>query len=45
MTDTTKMSNEEQLELDYKYIRERSFITEIKIIFLTIGVVFGNKNY
>lgn len=44
ITDTTKMSNEEQLELDYKYIRERSFITDIKIIFLTIGVVFGHKN-
>lgn len=44
IADTAKMSNEEQLELDYKYIRERSFATDIKIIFLTIGVVFGKKN-
>lgn len=44
ITDTTKMSNEEQLELDYKYIRERSFATDIKMIFRTVGVVFGEKN-
>lgn len=44
IADTAKMTNEEQLELDYKYIRERSFATDIKIIFLTIGVVFGKKN-
>lgn len=42
--DTTKMTNEDQLELDYKYIRERSFGTDIKIIFLTVGVVFRKKN-
>ena len=45
ITDTAKLSNEEQLELDYKYIRERSFLTDIKIIFRTIGVVLGHKNY
>lgn len=44
IADTAKMSNEEQLELDYKYIRERSFATDIKMIFRTIGVVFGKKN-
>lgn len=33
------------IELDMKYIRERSFFTDIKIIFRTIGVVFGHKNY
>lgn len=44
ITDTAKMSNEEQLELDYKYIRERSFSTDLKIIFMTIAVVFGKKN-
>lgn len=45
ITNTTKMPIEEQLELDYKYIRERSFLTDIKIIFKTVGVVFGKKNY
>lgn len=45
IADTSQMSNEEQLELDYKYIRERSLGTDIKIIFKTIGVVFGQKNY
>lgn len=33
------------IELDMKYIRERSFFTDIKIIIRTIGVVFGHKNY
>lgn len=44
ISDTAKMTNEEQLELDYKYIRERSFATDIKIIFMTVGVVLGSKN-
>ncbi|MGN0674745.1 MAG: sugar transferase [Oscillospiraceae bacterium] len=45
IANTAKMPIEEQLELDYKYIRERSFLTDIKIIFRTIGVVLGHKNY
>lgn len=44
ITDTTKMSNSEQLELDYRYIRERSFATDIKIMFLTVMVVLGKRN-
>lgn len=44
ISDTAKMSNEEQLELDYKYIRERSFATDIKLIFKTVAVVFIGKN-
>lgn len=44
ITDTTKMSNEEQNELDYKYIRERSVKTDLKLIWLTIMVVFKGKN-
>lgn len=44
IADTAKMSNDEQLELDYKYIRERSFAVDIKIIFMTVGVVLGKKN-
>lgn len=44
ITDTTKMSIEEQLELDYKYIRERSFKTDLKIFFMTAAVVFKGKN-
>ncbi len=45
ITDTRKLTGEEQLELDYKYIRERSAATDIKIIFKTIGVVFKHNNY
>lgn len=44
ITDTTKMSAEEQLELDYKYIRERSVSTDLSLIFKTIMVVFKGKN-
>lgn len=44
ITDTTKMSTEERLELDYKYIRERSVSTDLSLIFKTIMVVFKGKN-
>ncbi|MBQ8868789.1 MAG: sugar transferase [Oscillospiraceae bacterium] len=35
------LSFEEWLELDLKYIRERNFFLDIKIIFKTVGAVFG----
>lgn len=35
------LSFEEWLELDFKYIRERSFATDWKIIFKTVGAVLG----
>lgn len=35
------LSFQEWLELDLKYIRERSFVTDWKIIFKTIGAVLG----
>lgn len=44
LADTAKMSNEEQLELDYKYIRERSVKTDLKIIALTVKAIFTGKN-
>lgn len=44
ITDTTKMSNDEQLELDYKYIRERSVATDLKLMGLTIAMIFRGKN-
>lgn len=44
LTDTGDMPIDEQLELDYRYIRERSFGVDLKIIFLTIASVFGRKN-
>lgn len=44
ITDTTNMSGEEQLELDYKYIRERSVLTDFKIIVTTLAFVFRKKN-
>lgn len=33
------------IELDMKYIRDRSFLTDIKIIFKTVVVVLSHKNY
>lgn len=44
ITDTTNMSSEEQLELDYKYIRERCVLTDFKIIVTTLAFVFKKKN-
>lgn len=44
LADTTKMSDEEQLELDYRYIRERGVWTDLKIIWKTVCSVFGAKN-
>lgn len=44
ITDTVKMSNEDQLELDYKYIRNRSVKTDVKIIFATIKMIIGAGN-
>lgn len=39
------LSVEEQMELDFKYIEERSFLTDLKIVFRTIGAVFKSDNY
>lgn len=36
---------EEQLELDFKYIEDRSVLTDLKIIFKTVAIVFKNDNY
>lgn len=36
-----KISFEEWMALDMKYIEERSFLTDWKIIFKTVGAVFG----
>lgn len=44
LANTTKMTNEEQLELDYKYIRERGIGTDLKIIFSTIKSIFKGVN-
>lgn len=44
LADRNEMPIDEQLELDYKYISERSFLTDFKIILKTFGVVFGLKN-
>ncbi len=38
--DRNRTSFEEWIELDLKYIRERSFVNDWKIIFKTVGVVF-----
>lgn len=45
ITDTTKMSSEEQLELDYRYIRERSVKTDLKLIGMTISTMLRRENY
>lgn len=44
ITFTENMPIEEQLELDYKYIRERSFLLDLKLIFLTLASVVRRKN-
>ena len=44
ITDTVKMPQDEQLELDYKYIRERSVKTDLEIIFKTIMSVVKGTN-
>ena len=44
LADTTKMSDEEQLELDYRYIRERGVGTDFKIIWKTVLSVLTGKN-
>lgn len=44
ITDTVKMSNEDQLELDYKYIRNRSIKTDIGIIMGTVKLVLKGLN-
>jgi len=36
-----QLSFDEWLELDIKYIKERSFLTDWKIIFATVGVLIG----
>lgn len=36
---------DERMMMDLQYVKERSFLTDIKIIFRTIGVVLGHKNY
>ncbi|EDS78511.1 galactosyl transferase CpsE [Clostridium botulinum C str. Eklund] len=35
---------EEWMELDIKYIKERNTWTDIKLIFKTVGVLFGDEN-
>ena len=44
LADTAKMSDEEQMELDYRYIRERGVWTDLKIIFETIKSIFKGGN-
>ncbi len=44
IADTTKMSTEAQLELDYKYINERDVGTDLKIIGKTLMHIFRGGN-
>lgn len=39
-----KIGFEEWMELDIKYIEERNTLTDIKLIFKTFGVLFGDEN-
>ena len=45
ITDTTQMSYDDQLELDYKYIRERGVWTDMRLIWMTIKAVLKCGNY
>lgn len=44
LADKHGMSDAEQLELDYRYIRERSLRTDLRIIGGTLSSVFHGKN-
>lgn len=44
LADRRGMTPEEELELDYRYIRERSVKTDLKIIGMTIFTMFSRKN-
>lgn len=35
---------EEWIEMDLKYIKTRSFLLDLKLIFKTVGVLFGDEN-
>lgn len=41
---TPDMPIEEQMKLDLKYIHERSMLTDLKLIYKTLGVVIHGKN-
>ena len=45
LTNTTKMGIEEQLELDYRYIREMSPGTDLKLIGKTIMMILHGQNW
>jgi len=40
----SKLTFEEQVELDIKYINEKNILTDIKLIFKTFKVLFGSDN-
>ncbi len=42
---TKETTFDERMKMDNKYVADRSFLTDIKIIFKTVGVVLGHKNY
>ena len=42
---TLDMNDEEQLELDYRYIRERGIKTDLKIIWRTVKKIFKGNNF
>ena len=44
LTDTTSMTDEEQLELDYKYIHECGIRMDVRIIIQTVKIVFIGRN-
>lgn len=44
ITDTVKMSYEDQLELDYRYIRERGIWTDLKLIGKTVKMICHGGN-
>ena len=39
-----KISFEDWMKLDVKYVEERNLILDIKLIFKTVFVLFGDKN-
>ena len=39
-----ELTREQKLDLDVKYVESRSFLLDIKILFATVGLVFGGKS-
>lgn len=42
---TDEVTFDERMKMDVKYVKERSFLNDIKILYYTIGVILKHENY